>query len=41
MFSYGLWFKELIFNCSVLIQKKAVDVVHELKGASIFLVGKQ
>lgn len=27
-------------NCSVLIQKKAMDVSPELKGTSIFLVGK-
>lgn len=35
--SCGLKFS---FNCSVLIQKKAMDISPELKGTSIFLVGK-
>lgn len=33
-------FEVLIVNSSVLIQKKASEISAELKGTSIFLVGK-
>lgn len=39
LFLLGVWI--IYFNCSVLIQKKAAGISTELKGTSIFLVGKQ